>query len=173
MVHLYETVVSLIAKDEGDTLQKKAYKIANPMSETETGRVALKSDLEEFVPLPQPQQRVLVCPWFDILHHSWTPRTCFVPSKLPEVMAIKEANEREDTRCCIRSLGCRVSQMKSGGIISSERVGDIEGAHSETQDTISEYFTMVTTSLARTTPQHGLCCYHVVVKARVRVPQGS
>ncbi|KAK3817548.1 MAG: hypothetical protein J3Q66DRAFT_369385 [Benniella sp.] len=41
---------------------------------------------------------------------------------------------------------------KAGGIISSERVDDMEGAPSETQATISEYFTMVTAGLAGTTP---------------------
>jgi len=76
----------------------------------------------------------------------------FVPSILSEVIvATKEVNEK--TRDVAYDLLVAMGhKMKAGGIISSERVGDMEGAPSETQATISEYFTMATAGLAGTTP---------------------
>jgi len=49
MVDLYETVVSLYAYDTDGALLKKTYDIFNSMAETETGRVAFKSNLEELM----------------------------------------------------------------------------------------------------------------------------
>jgi len=46
---LYEVVVSMFANDADGAHQKKAYKVVNSMAETETGRVALKSSLEELM----------------------------------------------------------------------------------------------------------------------------
>ncbi|KAK3817483.1 MAG: hypothetical protein J3Q66DRAFT_440243 [Benniella sp.] len=71
-----------------------------------------------------------------------------MPSSLSEVIvATKEVSEK--TRDVAYDLLVAMGhKMKSGGIISSERVGDMEGAPSETQATISEYFTMVTADLA-------------------------
>jgi len=42
--------------------------------------------------------------------------------------------------------------LKAGVVISSERVGDMEGAPSETLATINGNFTMVTAGLASTSP---------------------
>ncbi|KAK3817482.1 MAG: hypothetical protein J3Q66DRAFT_185644 [Benniella sp.] len=76
----------------------------------------------------------------------------FVSSILSEVVvATKEVNEK--TRDVAYDLLVAMGhKMKAGGIISSERVCDMEGAPSETQATISEYFTMVTAGLVGTTP---------------------
>jgi ribosomal RNA-processing protein 12 len=150
------------------------------MAETETDRVALKSNLEELIrnvldttaaaSATAKRARLSLISYVASLMDPTD--LYFVPSILSEVIvATKEVNEK--TRDVAYDLLVAMGhKMKAGGIFSSERVGDMEGAPSETQATISEYFTMATAGLAGTTP-HMVCRHHVVVKALVRVPQGS
>ncbi|KAF9581243.1 hypothetical protein BGW38_001802 [Lunasporangiospora selenospora] len=157
---LYSTVVSLFANDADGVLQKKAYKIVNSMAASETGRMVLKGDLEELMRailettaatsatakrarLSLVNQVILLLEPTDLY---------FIPSILSEVVvATKEVNEktRDVAYALLVSMG---NKMKQGGVISSERVGDMEGAPLETVASIREYFTMVTAGLAGTTP---------------------
>jgi len=159
---LYEAVVSLFAKDEDGSLQKKAYKIVNSMAETEPGRVSLKSTLEELVSnildttaaatATATAKRARLSLISHVVSLMDPTDLYSVPSILSEVIvATKEVNEK--TRDVAYDLLVAMGRkMKTGGIISSERVGDMEGAPSETQATISEYLNMVTAGLAGTTP---------------------
>ncbi|KAK3817485.1 MAG: hypothetical protein J3Q66DRAFT_185684 [Benniella sp.] len=161
MGRLYEAVVLLFANDADGALQKKAHKFVKSMAETDTGRVALKSNLEELmrnildttaaVTATATAKRARLSLISHVVSHMDPTDLYSVPSILSEVIvATKEVNEK--TRNVAHDLLVAMGhKMKSGGIISSERVGDMERAASETQATISEYFTMVTADLAGTT----------------------
>ncbi|KAF9940856.1 hypothetical protein BGZ65_005879, partial [Modicella reniformis] len=160
MANLYEAVVSLFANDADGTLQKKSYKIVNSMAETETGRAVLKSNLEELMrnildttaAVTATAKRARLSLIGQVVSLMESTDLYFVPSILSEVIvATKEVNEktRDVAYALLVAMGHR---MKAGGVISTERVADMEGASSETQATISEYFTMVTAGLAGTTP---------------------
>ncbi|KAF9179181.1 hypothetical protein BGZ51_007162 [Haplosporangium sp. Z 767] len=160
MANLYSVVASLFANDADAALQKKAYKIVNSMAETETGRVVLKSNLEELMrnildttaaatPTAKRARLSLIGQVISLLEPT---DLYFVPSILSEVVvATKEVNEktRDVAYALLVAMG---HKMKAGGVISTERVGDMEGDAIETPATISEYFTMVTAGLAGTTP---------------------
>ncbi|KAF9397097.1 hypothetical protein BGX21_009265 [Mortierella sp. AD011] len=160
MANLYQVVASLFANDADAALQKKAYKIVNSMAETETGRVVLKSNLEELMrnildttaAATATAKRTRLSLIGQVISLLEPTDLYFVPSILSEVVvATKEVNEktRDVAYALLVAMG---NKMKAGGVISTERVGDMEGAPSETQATISEYFTMVTAGLAGTTP---------------------
>ncbi|KAG0362438.1 hypothetical protein BGZ54_008630 [Gamsiella multidivaricata] len=160
MVGLYQTVASLFANDADAALQKKAYKIVNSMAETETGRIVLKANLEELMrnildttaAATATAKRARLSLIGQVITLLEPTDLYFVPSILSEVVvATKEVNEktRDVAYALLVAMG---HKMKAGGIISTERVGDMEGAPSETQASISEYFTMVTAGLAGTTP---------------------
>ncbi|KAG0090513.1 hypothetical protein BGZ92_002771 [Podila epicladia] len=160
MANLYNVVVSLFANDADAALQKKAYKIVNSMAETETGRVVLKSNLEELMrnildttaAASATAKRARLSLIGQIISLLEPTDLYFVPSILSEVVvATKEVNEK--TRDVAYALLVAMGQkMKAGGVISSERVGDMEGGAVETPASIGEYFTMVTAGLAGTTP---------------------
>lgn len=160
MANLYNVVVSLFANDADAALQKKAYKIVNSMAETETGRVVLKSNLEELMrnildttaAASATAKRARLSLIGQVISLLEPTDLYFVPSILSEVVvATKEVNEK--TRDVAYALLVAMGQkMKAGGIISAERVGDMEGGAVETPASISEYFTMVTAGLAGTTP---------------------
>ncbi|KAI1310281.1 hypothetical protein EDD11_003750 [Mortierella claussenii] len=160
MASLYQVVVSLFANDADAALQKKAYKIVNSMAETETGRVVLKSNLEELLrnildttaAATATAKRARLSLIGQVISLLEPTDLYFIPSILSEVVvATKEVNEktRDVAYALLVAMG---HKMKAGGVISTERVSDMEGAPSETQATISEYFTMVTAGLAGTTP---------------------
>ncbi|ORZ09128.1 NUC173 domain-domain-containing protein [Lobosporangium transversale] len=160
LISLYEAVVNLFANDADPALQKKAYKIVNSMTETETGRTVLKSNLEELIrtilettaAATATAKRARLSLIGQVVSLLDPTDLYFVPSILSEVVvATKEVNEktRDIAYALLVAMG---NKMKAGGIISTERVGDMEGAPSETQASISEYFTMVTAGLAGTTP---------------------
>ncbi|KAF9396232.1 hypothetical protein CPC16_003942 [Podila verticillata] len=160
MANLYNVVVSLFANDADAALQKKAYKIVNSMAETETGRVVLKSNLEELMrnildttaAASATAKRARLSLIGQVISLLEPTDLYFVPSILSEVVvATKEVNEK--TRDVAYALLVAMGQkMKAGGVISAERVGDMEGGAVETPASISEYFTMVTAGLAGTTP---------------------
>ncbi|KAF9317418.1 hypothetical protein BG003_000804 [Podila horticola] len=160
MANLYNVVVSLFANDADAALQKKAYKIVNSMAETETGRVVLKSNLEELMrnildttaAASATAKRARLSLIGQVISLLEPTDLYFVPSILSEVVvATKEVNEK--TRDVAYALLVAMGQkMKAGGVISSERVGDMEGGAVETPASIGEYFTMVTAGLAGTTP---------------------
>ncbi|KAG0310884.1 hypothetical protein BGZ99_010502 [Dissophora globulifera] len=160
MFNLYQTVVSLFANDADAALQKKAYKIVNSMAETEKGRSVLKSNLEELMrnvldttaAATATAKRTRLSLIGQVISLLEPTDLFFIPSILSEVVvATKEVNEktRDVAYALLVAMGHR---MKVGGIISTDRVGDMEGAPQETQATIGEYFTMVTAGLAGTTP---------------------
>ncbi|KAG0291473.1 hypothetical protein BGZ96_005168 [Linnemannia gamsii] len=160
MANLYSIVASLFANDADAALQKKAYKIVNSMAETETGRVVLKANLEELMrnildttaAATATAKRARLSLIGQVISLLEPTDLYFVPSILSEVVvATKEVNEK--TRDVAYALLVAMGQkMKAGGVISTERVGDMEGEAVETPATISEYFTMVTAGLAGTTP---------------------
>ncbi|KAF8932831.1 hypothetical protein BGZ58_006769 [Dissophora ornata] len=160
MFNLYQTVVSLFANDADAALQKKAYKIVNSMAETETGRAVLKSNLEELMrnildttaAATATAKRARLSLIGQVILLLEPTDLYFIPSILSEVVvATKEVNEktRDVAYALLVAMG---HKMKAGGVISTERVGDMEGAPTEAQASISEYFTMVTAGLAGTTP---------------------
>ncbi|KAF9337813.1 hypothetical protein BG006_002533 [Podila minutissima] len=160
MANLYNVVVSLFANDADAALQKKAYKIVNSMAETETGRVVLKSNLDELMrnildttaAASATAKRARLSLIGQVISLLEPTDLYFVPSILSEVVvATKEVNEK--TRDVAYALLVAMGQkMKAGGVISAERVGDMEGGAVETPASIGEYFTMVTAGLAGTTP---------------------
>ncbi|KAF9429858.1 hypothetical protein BGZ94_009186 [Podila epigama] len=160
MESLYDVVVSLFANDADAALQKKAYKIVNSMAETETGRTVLKSNLEELMrnildttaAATATAKRARLSLIGQVITLLEPADLYFVPSILSEVVvATKEVNEK--TRDVAYGLLVAMGQkMMAGGVISVQRVGDMEGATDERPATISEYFTMVTAGLAGTTP---------------------
>ncbi|KAF9573066.1 hypothetical protein EC968_009026 [Mortierella alpina] len=160
MANLYSVVASLFANDADGALQKKAYKIVNSMAETETGRVVLKSNLEELMrnildttaAATATAKRARLSLIGQVISLLEPTDLYFVPSILSEVVvATKEVNEktRDVAYALLVAMG---HKMKAGGVISAERVGDMEGGATETAASISEYFTMVTAGLAGTTP---------------------
>ncbi|KAF9921836.1 hypothetical protein FBU30_008099 [Linnemannia zychae] len=160
MSNLYSIVGSLFANDADAALQKKAYKIVNSMAETETGRTVLKSNLEELMrnildttaAATATAKRARLSLIGQVISLLEPTDLYFIPSILSEVVvATKEVNEktRDVAYALLVAMGHR---MKAGGVISTERVGDMEADASETPATISEYFTMVTAGLAGTTP---------------------
>ncbi|KAG0225324.1 hypothetical protein BGX31_007682 [Mortierella sp. GBA43] len=160
MAGLYETVASLFANDADGALQKKAYKIVNSMAETETGRAVLKTNLDELMrnildstaAATATAKRARLSLIGHVVSLMEPTELYFVPSILSEVIvATKEVNEktRDVAYALLVAMG---NKMKVGGIISTARIADMEGAPTETQATISEYFTMVTAGLAGTTP---------------------
>ncbi|KAF9305440.1 hypothetical protein BGZ74_010204 [Mortierella antarctica] len=160
MANLYNVVVSLFANDADAALQKKAYKIVNSMAETETGRVVLKSNLDELMrnildttaAASATAKRARLSLIGQVISLLEPTDLYFVPSILSEVVvATKEVNEK--TRDVAYALLVAMGQkMKAGGVISAERVGDMEGGAVETPASIGEYFTMVTAGLAGATP---------------------
>ncbi|KAG0206664.1 hypothetical protein BGX28_001912 [Mortierella sp. GBA30] len=160
MANLYSIVVSLFANDADAALQKKAYKIVNSMAETETGRLVLKSNLEELMrnildttaAATATAKRARLSLIGQVISLLEPTDLYFIPSILSEVVvATKEVNEktRDVAYALLVAMG---HKMKAGGVISAERVGDMEGSATETAATIGEYFTMVTAGLAGTTP---------------------
>ncbi|KAG0050943.1 hypothetical protein BGZ83_004275 [Gryganskiella cystojenkinii] len=158
--NLYNVVSSLFANDADSALQKKAYKIVNSMAETETGRTVLKANLEELMrnildttaAATATAKRARLSLIGQVVSLLEPTDLYFIPSILSEVVvATKEVNEktRDVAYALLVAMG---HKMKAGGVISTERVGDMEGAAVETPATISEYFTMVTAGLAGTTP---------------------
>ncbi|KAF9974756.1 hypothetical protein BGZ73_001782 [Actinomortierella ambigua] len=161
MGQLYSLTLGQLANEDDASLQKKAYKVINAMAETEQGKAALKTRLDELArqildttgaatATAKRARLVLIGQVVSMLEPT---DLFFIPSILSEVVvATKEVNEktRDIAYDLLVAMGHR---MKAGGVILAERVGDMqEGSSAETPATIGEYFTMVTAGLAGTTP---------------------
>ncbi|KAG0236437.1 hypothetical protein BGW41_000409 [Actinomortierella wolfii] len=160
MGQLYAITLPLLANEDDASLQKKAYKVINAMAETEQGKAALKTRLDELTrqildttaaatATAKRARLVLIGEVVSMLEPT---DLYFIPSILSEVVvATKEVNEktRDIAYDLLVAMGNR---MKAGGVILAERVGDMQGSAAETPATIAEYFTMVTAGLAGTTP---------------------
>ncbi|KAF9159752.1 hypothetical protein DFQ26_006208 [Actinomortierella ambigua] len=160
MGQLYSLTLPLLANEDDASLQKKAYKVINAMAETEQGKAALKTRLDELArqildttgaatATAKRARLVLIGQVVSMLEPT---DLFFIPSILSEVVvATKEVNEkaRDIAYALLVAMGQR---MKAGGVIVADRVGDMQGGSAETPATIGEYFTMVTAGLAGTTP---------------------
>lgn len=132
----------LFANDADGALWIRTHKIVNSFAETEAGRVALKSSLGTHAQHSGHHRRChsnSKASLFDfpccVTHESHGHVFCAID--LIRGDCGDQGNEQEDVRwlCFV----CRGSQDEGRRCISSDRVGDMEGAPSETRATITEY----------------------------------
>lgn len=154
-------VASTIISQQGEPqLQKKAYKLLPRLSLSETGRSALQdrnADLQKLLldnaePTLAPARKDRLLAITEVVKTLPSSDLHFIPCILPEViLRTKENNERarESAFSLIITMGDR---MIAGGTVDNARVTNAPSTAPAVPATISEYFTILSTGLAGTTP---------------------
>ncbi|KAF8475788.1 armadillo-type protein [Kalaharituber pfeilii] len=152
--------ITIINKKDDPQLQKKAYKIISRIAESDSGKKALSSRVEDLQKVLLKSAETASAPArrdrLDAISHliEYLPSydLHFIPSILSEVViSAKEVNERARTAAfdLLVSMG---EKMKQGGVVINSKVPGMPSDAPNANATIEEYFTMVSAGLAGSTP---------------------
>ena len=156
---LFKLATVILSNSKEPQLQKRAYKLIPRLAQSEVGRAALRErnlQLRDTVlqcadSVQSPARKDRLSAISTVCHNLPPQELEFIPLILPEViLRTKETSERarEAAFNLVIQLG---DKMKDGGIINNARIsGDASAPTVEAS--LDEYFTILSTGLAGTTP---------------------
>ncbi len=157
---LFNMAAAIVVKQGDPQLQKKAYKLIPRLSESETGREALRErngDLQELLrksadTTSTPARRDRLLSIAKVVEYLSSEDLHFIPSVLSEVvMAAKEVNEKARTAAfdLLVSMG---EKMQQGGTVMNSKVAHMPDNAPAVPASLEEYFTMVAAGLVGSSP---------------------
>ncbi|KAF2460205.1 NUC173 domain-containing protein [Lineolata rhizophorae] len=157
---LFQIAAVILNKDDDPQLQKKAYKLIPRLATSDVGRSALRErneELQAFIlksteKVSAPARRDRLAAIAEIVRYLPPEGMHFVPLVLSEVViAAKEVNEKARSNA-FDLLILMGERMRGGGIINNSRVSYMPQDEPSRPASLEEYFTMVSSGLAATTP---------------------
>ncbi|KAI2631701.1 NUC173 domain-containing protein [Xylaria nigripes] len=161
-MNLFNIASLIIVKNDEPQLQKKAYKLIPRLSDTETGKIALKEKYVELQNLllssadkvSAPARRERLAAMAALIPFIPDNSLHFIPSVLSEVViCCKENNEKARTIAydLLVTMGRRLESAK-GSQIDNSKVPHMAADSPSVSASIEEFFTMVSAGLAGSTP---------------------
>jgi ribosomal RNA-processing protein 12 len=162
---LFSMAVSMLNKDDPN-LQKKAYKIIPRLSESETGRQALRDRSEELQDLILGcSEKVLAASRRDrlssisqLIDYLPTSDLHFIPAILPEVVLCTKENNEKTRKAAYDLLVSIGTIMEKGGTIVNAKVPHMPADSLPVTASLEEFFTMVSAGLAGSAPHSVSAC---------------
>lgn len=160
----YKTLFAIfnatVNKESDPQLQKKAYKVIPRLSETETGKAALRSQsvaLQELLinaaaTATPPARRDRLVALSTMVEFLPKDDLHFIPSVLSEVViSAKEVNEKART-AAFDILVAMGEKMREGGMVVNSKIAHMGEDAPDVPASLEEYFTMVSAGLAGSAP---------------------
>ena len=157
---LFALTSQILPQRTDPQLQKKAYKLIPRLSNSSTGKLALRDHNEDLQALllssastaSAPSRRDRLQAIATTIEHLPRRNLHFIPSILSEVViAAKEVNEKARS-AAFDLLVLMGHKMAEGGIIDQSQIPHMESTSPTAQASLEEYFTMVSAGLVGSTP---------------------